>query len=383
MNPLLVIPALAIISVQPSPAPDPAREAATRISEALGNGATSAIDEADGLIIAVSIAGLTAEDTAFDRRAARTITELAFDLPKPDGWDGVLCLDERNFRRFTAPLLGGRDSVTRGNFFAVGGFYDRDSRRLVSNRLGPNLRHELVHVHHERLQRAQRIRHPAWVIEGLGTLAESVSLTDSGDIRVEPSYRINIAKRLVGAGQFGSITDFAGLTPASFVKARPLAAYARAFAVFLYLERHGQLRPFFGALADPVRGLSTDPTGLLALEQATEMDTATFDRALTGWLREQPFVPEEVRPGMASLGLEISNEPRGLIVTGFARGRRSIGLGSGDAITAIDGLPIRELPELILVLSRYEPRTEIELTRRPMSGRPDETVRVELIPAGR
>jgi len=363
--PLFIL--LGVLAIQPAPAtvaPPPA-DATARIEAALGPNATSTLIEDERLILAVSIEGLTVEDADFDLRVAEHVASLAFDVLPPDAWDGVLVLDERNFNRFAGNALG---PGARGGFHAVGGFYDRDNRRLITNRLGPNLRHELVHLFHERRQRAQDVRDPVWAAEGLASLAESVSLDDDGEIRIEPSYRLNIARRLSAGGAFGSIADFAGLDNAEFVRTRPLASYARTFAAMLYLHHSDKLRAFFDALADGEHGTTVDPTGVAALEHATGMDTAEFDAALAAWLAEQPDVPEDVAPGGASLGFEIANEPRGLVVTGFAPGRRGLGVQLGDTIIAIDGLPVRELPELLRVLGERSGGDTARLRVRTGSG---------------
>ena len=83
----------------------------------------------------------------------------------------------------------------------IGGYYERDRKRLVSQDIGPSLRHEFFHVLHWRRMDRTGQQHPYWVMEGFATLVEDIEADGSGGISVVPSWRTNIVRRLERAGR--------------------------------------------------------------------------------------------------------------------------------------------------------------------------------------
>ncbi|MBI1190786.1 MAG: PDZ domain-containing protein [Tepidisphaera sp.] len=82
-------------------------------------------------------------------------------------------------------------------------------------------------------------------------------------------------------------------------------------------------------------------------------------------MRSLPAVPEEIRSGAASLGLEVdAGSGEGPVVLSFDRRTGAQGLHINDVITAIDGKPVRDMSELVRVLSGYKPGDEVEVSYR-------------------
>ena len=95
-------------------------------------------------------------------------------------------------------------------------------------------------------------------------------------------------------------------------------------------------------------------------------------------MRKLPEVAEEIRPGMASLGVEVeSGRGDGLVITSIIEppgtkersllGRSTLRgvqgeLKTGDVITAIDKKPTRDIADLVRVLSAYKPDDEVSVS---------------------
>ena len=152
---------------------------------------------------------------------------------------------------------------------------------------------------------------------------------------------------------------------------------------FLILEQGKQIA-FTSAERDgsdylrPLRKLVVDVSahrdlanGVLAGGESLKADldkkAAEIDADFKAWVRLLPAVPEEIKPGMASLGVEIeAGSGDGPVVVSVPRRKDGVkvDLKPSDVITAIDGKPVREMAELVRVLGGYEPGTTVEVSYR-------------------
>lgn len=274
-------------------------------------------------------------------------------------------------------------------FSAIGGAYSHDDKRLVSQDLGATLRHEFLHALHWRDMARRGFVQPIWIQEGLCSLVEDFDIIDgpggTKSLRMAESWRTNIAKRRERGGGLVPLDQFVKMPRERFTGSTPLAHYAQARAVFLWLEREGKLARWYREFLE-----GHDRTGLAALESVFEAKGPELHKKFRAFVRGLPEVPEEIATGKASLGLEVeAGAGDGLTVTGIvaARGPRPRVLVAekgqiqiGDVIQTIEGRPVRELAEMVRVLGSYEPGTVVELEIR--RGRARETVRVKLLKKG-
>ncbi|MEM7628354.1 MAG: tetratricopeptide repeat protein [Planctomycetota bacterium] len=329
---------------------------------------------------ALRVEVLSAHDGVSTRQASGELGDIArffysevFDPPGENvgaytPWATVVLPDTRGFRSWIASEFGPR-ALT--GLSGLGGVYDHDARRLVAQDLGATLRHEFVHVLHwremERLGQTRAGRaHAAWIQEGLAALVEDVDrVGDRAGGRIEPvpSWRTNIVKRQLAGGRLPTLRDLTGLERGRFNTARPLARYAHARAVFMFLRERGQLRAFMDVY---VRTIDNDPSGLAALGGVLEMTVDEVEAAFRAWLGALPAVPETGSDLSATLGVEIEEgSGDGPEVVGLPTGARSrTGLRLGSVITAIDGRPTRDMRELIRVLGSYRPGETVTLSHR-------------------
>ena len=334
----------------------------------------------------------------------------------------VLALpDQRDFLKWAFWTYGER---ARRAFAGIGGSYEHDEKRLVAQDLGPTLRHEFFHVLHWRDMDRLGQTHPIWVQEGLASLVEDMdparivnreprrsdarelpdgvdpNLIPTDDDREEaehvepghdssvsrpwvpvPSWRTNIVKRLARAGPLPDFAVFMGRGHADFSTRRPLAAYAHARTIFMFLQDRGVLADWYARYtSDPAVGFEADRSGIAAMEAVLGMELPSIESAYRAWVADElPMVAETGTDLDAVLGVDIEQgEGDGPTVTKVPReARRRTGLRRLDVITAIDGRPVRDMKEMIRVLSAYSPgeTVRVEYRRVKLRGSSD----VELI----
>jgi tetratricopeptide (TPR) repeat protein len=296
----------------------------------------------------------------------------------------------------------------RRAFSGIGGAYEHDDKRLVAQDLGATLRHEFFHVLHWRdMDRLGQI-HPVWIQEGLASLVEdmdpaslatrrpSLPETDSGsrlDPRLVPggeergggeaaavdvgaetgfvpaaSWRTNIVKRLGRAGKLKTLEELTTLDHVTFSTNRPLATYAQARTVLLYLHQRGVLEPWYRVYTtDAAHGFESDPSGLAAMEAVLGEEIGRLEAGYRDWLRHDlAEVPETGAELDAGLGVDLEpGEDGGPRVSRLPSGaRRRTGLRLGDVVTAIDGRPVRDMKEYVRVMSAYEPGERVVVSYR-------------------
>jgi hypothetical protein len=288
------------------------------------------------------------------------------DLTDPDAaandpWVVIVLPSKPDFMTWARGTFGG-DAVQGTSMIA--GSYMHDQKRLVAMDLGATLRHEFLHALHWRHSTRLGQAHAIWILEGLGTLVEDCDPDDEGNLRPVPSWRTNTVKRIERIGKLIPIQTLARMSHTRFTSQRPLANYAQARAVFLYLAERGRLASWYRRYTDTY---ARDPSGLAALQEELGVEPAEFDRAFREWVRALEPVAEEIKPGMASLGIEVdAGTGEGPVIASIPRtpdGSRSP-LRLGDVITAIDDRPTRDLAELVRVLSSFTPGQVVRVAYR-------------------
>lgn len=286
---------------------------------------------------------------------------------REDAWVVVVLPTRPHFNKWAISVYGA--SADRGTSM-IAGSYEHDSKRLVSMDLGATLRHEFFHVLHWRDMTRRGQRHPIWIMEGLCSLVEDYDIIQDpkgsgAKLHPVPSWRTNVAKRLDKVGGLLPIEKLATLPQLRFTGSRPLANYAQARAIFLFLSDQGKLKDWY---THYVGRYEQDPSGVASIEAVMGMPIAEVNAAYRQWLRDLPKVAEEIRPGMASLGLEVdAGTGEGPIVVSIARaprGEKRPDLKINDIITAIDGKAIRDIAELVRVLSAYKPGDTVTVSYR-------------------
>jgi len=312
---------------------------------------------------------------------------------------------EEDFLKWAFWTYGQR---ARRAFAGIGGAYEHDDKRLVARDLGPTLRHEFFHVLHWRdMDRLGQV-HPIWIQEGLASLVEDMDpvrivrkrlagpppvrsnagidprLTAEPSVEPDPqraerpadddafvpapSWRTNIVRRIANGGGLPGLGELASMDHQTFSTRRPLATYAHARTVFMFLSDRGALESWYRVYTtDPERGYAADPGGLRAMEAVLGMEVAEIEARYREWvLRELPEVAETGTDLRGVIGVDIeAGEGDGPVVTGLPPGaRKRTGLRRLDVITAIDGRPVRDMKELVRVLSDYAPGETVTVAYR-------------------
>ncbi|MCB9844746.1 MAG: PDZ domain-containing protein [Phycisphaeraceae bacterium] len=294
-----------------------------------------------------------------------------------DPWVVVVLPNERDFRAWAVSHFG--VSAIASEFHRIGGSYSHDRKELVAMDLGGTLRHEFLHVLHWRSNARAGQVHPIWIQEGLCSLVEDYDLTPSGQVRLAPSWRTNMIKRLEGSGHLPEIEYIARLPRDRFSGGSPLANYAMARGVFLFLDSKGLLATWY---RDFVDRFGEDPSGVASLEHVLDLPIDEINREFRDWLRALPAVAEARADGTitgldASLGVQVDpGSGEGPVVLSLAsREARRAGLRPRDTIIRIDGRPTRDMNEFVRVMGDYHPGQAVRVDVR----RRNERVSLEVI----
>lgn len=280
-----------------------------------------------------------------------------------DAWVVVVLPNRREFLRWAFANFG---QAAMSNGQGIGGSYSHDNKRLVAQDLGSSFRHEFMHVLHWRDCTRRGQVHPIWVMEGLCSLVEDYDLDSTGKLVPATNWRTNTTKRLEKAGLLMPIEKLCALPRERFMSGRPLAMYAQARTLFLYLSDQGKLGAWYAELC---RTFEKDPTGVAAFERVLGKPIKQINQDYRAWVKALPAVPEEIPRGAASLGIEVDwGQGEGPVVAAtpdrLRRAGPKVDLRKGDVITAIDGKPVRDIAELVRVLGAYAPGQSVELTYR-------------------
>ena len=286
------------------------------------------------------------------------------ELKKPSAlhespWVMVALPDRAGFAKWAITVFG---PSVRGSVNSVGGAYEHQNRRLVAQDLGATLRHEFVHVQHWRDMNRLGQAHAPWIQEGLASIVEDYDMR-GGKLVPVASWRTNIVKRMNDVHRMPTIETLAKTEMNSFTSNRPLAKYAQARTIMLYLLDQGKLSSFYQTYT---AHFQDDPSGIKALEDTLGKEIDEIDDDFEKWVEALTRVPETGSDLSATLGIEIQNGTGdGVVVKvlpGDARSRTGLRLGS--VITAINGRPTRDLLELIRVLGDYGPGQTVTLNHR-------------------
>ncbi len=296
---------------------------------------------------------------------------------KDDAWVMVVLPTRSDFMRWAASVYG--EAAVQGSSM-IGGAYEHDAKQLVSMDIGPTLRHEFLHVLHWRDCTRRGQAHPIWIMEGLCSLAEDYDL-EGGKVRPATSWRTNMAQRMERVKNLQPIEKLAAMTPLQFSGRRPLANYAQARTFFLYLHDQGKLKAWYEHYTE---NFAADPTGVESIVAVLDLPIANVNRNYRAWLRGLPPVPEVIKSGSASLGIEVdAGSGEGPVVASVARNARHMldpatSLRKGDIITSIGGRAVRDIAELVRVLSGFGVGEEVEVEYR--RGRNFASTRIRLVP---
>jgi hypothetical protein len=277
-----------------------------------------------------------------------------------DAWALVVLPTQQHFQQWAVENYG---PAARNFNQAIGGHYSHDEKQLVTMDLGATLRHEFMHVLHWRCNTRHGQMHPVWVQEGLCSLIEDYDIGPGGELVPVESWRTNQARFLAETGNLLHLRDLCTIPRDRFTTSRPLALYAQARVLFLFLYREGKLREWYTHFVEHYR---EDPSGVASIEAVFNDELDAINRRYAEFCRALPTVPEEVKPGMASLGVEIdaTGTGEGLRISAYIRRGSAGDLKQGDIITHINRRPTRDYWELIRVLTSYEPGDTVTVSYR-------------------
>lgn len=281
-------------------------------------------------------------------------------------WVAVILPDDDDFTKWLVLQFG---PAARSGVSGIGGAYEHDHKRLIARDLGATLRHEFFHILHWRDMDMRGQVHPVWIQEGLASLVEDMDPPATGSTwSPAPSWRTNQIRNRAERNLLTPVEELTARDANLFTRRNPLAHYAEARALLMYLDHLGLLGEWYRTYTtDADHGYDADRTGVAAIEHATGQELDAFERAYFAWIETGlPEVPEEGDDLDVTTGISLENgSGDGPRVAAFAPGvRRSTGLRLYDIITSLEGRPTRDLQEFIRVLAAYKPGDELNATYR-------------------
>jgi hypothetical protein len=285
---------------------------------------------------------------------------------RPPAWVLVWLPDGPSFQAWTRQTFGPRAG-------SVGGLFTAHTATLVARDLGPTLRHEFWHVlHHRDMHRragsAGRAsqQHPLWIQEGLCSLIEDLDTTDPDKPMPAPSWRTNMARRMLDTRGLMNLADFVAMSDQRFMGSGSLGRYAHARAIFLFLHVRGKLPDFY---ASYVNSYADDRTGRAALEATLDQPIAQIDKDFRAWLRTLPTVGEA---GFERVTLPFDlgdGAGEGVIVLDMPlEDQLTFGVGPGDLIIAVAGQVVRDRNDLARALQPLKAGQEVVVKIRSRAG---------------
>jgi hypothetical protein len=319
------------------------------------------------------LAFVSAFDTVTSRQAREHVHEVAEwaltnlfpelrrpDPDHPEPWILVILPTREHFDAWARQTYGDLPASATSQ---LGGAYSHEHRKLVTIDLGSTLRHEFLHVLHWRSSDRLGQQHAIWVQEGLAALVEDMDQTPRGAYEPAVSWRTNSVKRLAEQNKLPGVAEFTSMPRERFSGSRPLANYAVARSIFMFLLERGELDDFYAAYA---AGHEADPTGLDALLTASGMTAPEFDEAMRRWAVGLDEVYEQNRAPSLGIGalLELDQGDGPVVRRILDRAAKDAGLRVGDVITGLNGRPVRDLNEFYRVLTPLNVGERVELTYR-------------------
>ncbi|HLQ36230.1 MAG TPA: hypothetical protein VK348_00410 [Planctomycetota bacterium] len=179
---------------------------------------------------------------------------------------------DASYRRYSKQVFGDEPDTPYG-------YYSSRHGALIMNIAtgGGTLVHEIVHP----FVAANFPGCPAWLNEGLGSLYEQSAERD-GRIVGLTNWRLDGLQAAIRERRTMAIAELLATSDAEFYGAGSGLHYAEARYLLYWLQEHGQLQRFWQAFGST---RTTDPTGLLALQQSLGTDDlAAFQAQWEQWL---------------------------------------------------------------------------------------------------
>ncbi len=291
-------------------------------------------------------------------------TNIFPNLSKPselalDPWVLLILPNKQNFNQWLTETYG---PPAPGSIATIGGEYNHEQKRLVAQDLGSTLRHEFMHTLHWRDMTRRGQTYPLWLQEGMCCLAEDYDLTGdlaTGTITPAHSWRTNAVIRLERNKKALTIRQLSTMTDQEFSSNRPLATYAQARTFFMYLNSKNKLKGWYQAYCEHY---GEDTSAFTALRLALQLSEPEAEQDYKKYIRSLNEINENVPDGGASMGVEVSAGNGEGPVISFAYGHPLF--KSGDVLLTFNHRPVREIPELVRLLSQCQPGDQTAFTLR-------------------
>ncbi|MBI5723907.1 MAG: PDZ domain-containing protein [Planctomycetes bacterium] len=246
----------------------------------------------------------------------------------------------------------------------LGGYYQNDTRILVSRTIGEELIHEFTHALHFADQEGRGQEHPIWIIEGMGTLFETSELRN-GKVVPGHSSRLNMLKEIVRRELNTPWEDFFAFNQRDFLNGQEqtMISYCQSRYIMMYLHERGLLEKWYG---EYVGGWEKDKTGRAAFEKVFGKELPEIENDWLAWIKQLKPPAIYLPPNHAYLGVRVEQAVDGLRIIDVVdgSGASKAGLMSQDVIVKINDSRIANHSELIKLVDKCKVGDKLKVNLR-------------------
>lgn len=247
---------------------------------------------------------------------------------------------------------------------ALGGYYQNDSRILVSKTIGDELVHEFTHALHFADQEGRGQEHPIWIIEGLATLFETTEFRN-GKVAPINSNRLNVLKEIVRRGMNTPWEEFLKFSQKDFLNGQQqtVISYCQCRYIMMYLYQKGLLEKWYD---EYTKGWEKDKTGRAALEKVFGKELSDIEDDWVAWIEQLKAPPVFLPPNHAYLGIRVEQAVDGVRIIGVVEGSGAdkAGLVPKDVIIKINDNRIANQGELIKLVDKCKVGDKLKVDLR-------------------
>lgn len=335
-----------------------AKEMVKTLEKQFGKGYIYEIDHADKLIFATNTDRTTLEALKKNLiRQAQGLRKVVF-TEKPDQYINVVLPSLKDYTKLVPSPV-------------IAGFYNNETRTLISRQLGQVVTHEFTHaLDFEDFQPLGQ-EHPIWLLEGFATLFESITW-DNDKLTPHDGEHLIGLHQLAKADKLIPLAKLMKMTQPQFMR-NPMAAYGESGSVLLYLYEKNDLRKFYDAVKAGYNEKAPDRGTIAALEKVTGKKLPEFESEWRQWMIGRTPPPQNTGPEGPFLGLKFAQGNDGLKVEQVVPDgpAAKAGIKPGDVIVGLDDAEVRDHQTLVPLLKNHQVGDRVALKVRRDSAYQD------------
>lgn len=328
-----------------------AKEVVDSLEKQFGKGYLYEIDNANKLIFATNTDRPTLEALKQNlTRQARGLREFIF-TQHADQYINVVLPSLKDYAKLVPSP-------------AIAGFYNHESRTLISRQLGRVITHEFTHALHYADFSPLGQDHPIWLLEGFATLFETITWED-GKFTPHDSEHLFALHHMAKRNKLVPLDKLMKMNQSQLMR-NPTAGYGQSGSVLLYLYELGILREYYEAVKAGFDEKAPDRGTIAALEKVAGKMVSEFESDWRKWMEGRTPPPQSTGPDGPFIGVKFGQGNDGLKVEEVVADgpAAKAGIKAGDLIVGINDEEVRDHQTLVPLLSEHQVGERVALKVR-------------------